>query len=209
MPTLGAKIRQSRQRRGLTQRQLATVLRVSYPTVSRWETDADHPRGDHLIALAEHLEVPLGWLTSGESSDQPDRLVLKSTIPVFGYGSAGEGLEVDDSGYPVGHGEFEIMRSASNVDPNSYATRVKGVSMVPYFLDGDVIEVVTNVEVQSGDPAVVLHEDGRKWIKHVHFVRRRSAIRCVSVNATEQPFELPAEKVRLHKIVSIRRKGMY
>ena len=130
-------------------------------------------------------------------------------IPVFGFGSAGEGIVTDDQGYPTGAGEFVIPRSATNQDPRSYATRVKGDSMYPYLFDGDVVEVRTDQEVRNGDVAVILHEDGRKWIKRVKLSRSKPVIVCQPINGGHEPFEVPADKVRLHKIISIRRKGMY
>lgn len=154
---------------------------------------------------AKHLsDVVVGSDLKGKSGS-----IRMGPIPVFGFGSAGEGIVTDDEGYPVGNGEMYLDRSAGNADPRSYATRVKGESMYPYLFDGDIVEVRTDLEVRGGDVAVILHEDGRKWIKRVKLPRSRPVVICQPINGGHAPFELPAEKVRLHKIVSIRRKGMY
>ncbi len=136
-------------------------------------------------------------------------IIQMAPIPVFGFGSAGEGIITDDEGYPIGNGELYIDRSAGNVDPRSYATRVKGESMYPYLFDGDIVEVRTDLEVRGGDVAVILHEDGRKWIKRIKLPRSKPVVICQPINGGHEPFEIPLEKVRLHKIISIRRKGMY
>lgn len=184
------------------------MMRVSFPTISRWETDEDHPRGQSLVALADALDLSPTWFTDDQETDVRGAERLPATIPVFGYGSAGEGIEVDDHGYPVGHGDFEILRSLGNTDPHSYATRVKGRSMYPYLMDGDIVEVVTNVEVKSGHDAVVIHEDGRKWIKRVKLLPRKHVVVCEPLNPDEDAFELPADKVTLHRIIGLRRKSM-
>jgi phage repressor protein C with HTH and peptisase S24 domain len=151
----------------------------------------------------------LADVLSASTSEKSARASALPPIPVFGFGSAGEGIVTDDAGYPVGTGEFVVPRSTGNQDPRSYATRVKGESMYPYLFDGDVVEVRTDLEVRSGDVAVILHEDGRKWIKRVRISRSKPVITCQPINGGHEPFELPADKVRLHKIISIRRKGMY
>jgi phage repressor protein C with HTH and peptisase S24 domain len=208
---LPAKITALRKAKKMSQAALAVAMRVSAPTISRWETGEDHPSGEHLRRLAEIFEVPLSALIDDALSVNEMRaeyrvgLQLPATIPVFGYGSAGEGLQMDDQGYPKGEGEFEIMRSGHNTDPHAYATRVKGNSMYPRFWDGDIVELRTDVEVTTGNLALVIHEDGTKWIKRVTI--RRNVVRCEPLNPSEKAFEVPADKVRLHRIVSWRGEG--
>lgn len=66
MPTaaqpLAARLAALRQRRGLTQRQLAARLDCSHVQVARWETGKHEPTVATLRRLAEALEIKLEQL---------------------------------------------------------------------------------------------------------------------------------------------------
>lgn len=56
------KIKLLRQRKGMTQKELAEKLRVSQQNVSRWETGEVIPRIDKLKLIAEALECSVNDL---------------------------------------------------------------------------------------------------------------------------------------------------
>ncbi|XVS64675.1 helix-turn-helix domain-containing protein [Actinosynnema sp. CA-299493] len=60
-----ARLTQARCLAGLTKTALATMLKVSAPAVSQWESHTSPPRPDHLRALAEALDVPLDFFATG------------------------------------------------------------------------------------------------------------------------------------------------
>jgi len=216
---LGDVIARRRAEKGLSQKDLAAILKRDPTMISRWESGRVEPDVQSLRRLATALDTTVfailaeaGLVERAESEARELPLsfeILSPTIPVFGFGSAGEGITVGDSGYPVGQSDFWVPRSMDNRDPHAYATRVVGRSMAPYFEEGDIVEVRTDVAVQNGQLAVVIAPDGRKWIKKVHFVPRRRVIRCEPLNRDEESFELPIEGLRLHRIVGMKRKGMY
>lgn len=184
--------------------QLADRIGVSTGKIADWRAGRYKVTLHILNRIKERVGVPISTLL--------DETAIKTLgmISIFGFGAAGEGIEVDDSGYPVDESDDKITRSLMNRDEHSYATRVRGTSMVPYFMDGDIVEVVTNIEAHSGDPAVVIHKDGRKWIKIVHFKAKRRTVVGESVNKAEEDAIWSLDELRaIHKIISIRRKGMY
>ena len=61
---IGSNIRTLRQRKGLTQEQVATCLGVSYQAVSKWETGANTPDISLLPGLAALFGVPIDTLFS-------------------------------------------------------------------------------------------------------------------------------------------------
>ncbi len=72
--TLGQKIRQTRQDRGLTQRELAGAY-ITRNMLSQIENDQARPSMRTLEYLAARLDVEAGWLlANGESSAASDRL---------------------------------------------------------------------------------------------------------------------------------------
>ncbi len=63
---LGDRIRRARQRRGLTQGELAARIRVSRTSVAQWENGVTPTiKTKNLFALARVLNVPLHWITDG------------------------------------------------------------------------------------------------------------------------------------------------
>ena len=61
---IGSNIRTLRQRKGMTQEQLAACLGVTYQAVSKWETGANTPDISLLPALAQLFGVPIDGLFS-------------------------------------------------------------------------------------------------------------------------------------------------
>lgn len=59
------KLRRARQ---LTQHALAELLTIQPRLVSRWETGEAKPQFDHMVRLAEVLEVSLDQLVKGEDA---------------------------------------------------------------------------------------------------------------------------------------------
>lgn len=68
----GLYIRQLREGKNLTQRQLAENLYVSPRTVSRWETGRNLPDFDRLILMGEFFAVPVGDIITGGAEKDPD-----------------------------------------------------------------------------------------------------------------------------------------
>lgn len=69
------KIRENRERVGLTQRELGLRMGVDCSTVTKWETEVSLPKARQLPLLAEVLGVSIGDLfTSLTSNIQNDTM---------------------------------------------------------------------------------------------------------------------------------------
>lgn len=68
----GARLREIRERRGMTQQQLADALKIHRPRITQYETGVVVPEGETLAAIAAVLEVSLDELILGRPSEQPD-----------------------------------------------------------------------------------------------------------------------------------------
>ena len=62
MKAFGERLKELRQAKGLTQRQLADVLSVSGHAVHCWESDKQDPTMTTLVKLSEYFEVSLDYL---------------------------------------------------------------------------------------------------------------------------------------------------
>lgn len=82
---LSEKILYCRQKAGLSQEELAGILRVSSQSISKWETGTSTPEVDKLLLLAKTFGVSTDWLLSEDepSQDIPnnDRNVPSSEPP--------------------------------------------------------------------------------------------------------------------------------
>lgn len=68
--TLGSRIKALRKERGLTQKDLALRLSITFGQLNKYESGLNSPAPDLLIALAEHLSVTLDHLLTGRPHDE-------------------------------------------------------------------------------------------------------------------------------------------
>ena len=76
---LQENIKAFRQKKGMTQEELASRLHVVRQTVSKWEKGLSVPDAELLIRLAEVLEVSVAQLLGGEAGtateEKPDAMI--------------------------------------------------------------------------------------------------------------------------------------
>ena len=76
---LQENIRAFRQKKGMTQEELASRLHVVRQTVSKWEKGLSVPDAELLIRLAEVLEVSVAQILGGEAEtateEKPDAMI--------------------------------------------------------------------------------------------------------------------------------------
>ena len=90
---LGSKIKQLRNEKGLSTRQLADLMYVSQPTITRWETGERVPDLPMISALAKALEVGVGDLINVTPEKKPlpasivvvddEKIVLNGELGIF------------------------------------------------------------------------------------------------------------------------------
>lgn len=62
---IGQRIRESRERNGFSQGELARRLGVSQPTISDWENGKTEPTVENMRSVAVELDVWFEWLATG------------------------------------------------------------------------------------------------------------------------------------------------
>ena len=126
----------------LTQVQFAKKLGITQNVYTRYETGKlDLP--EHLKEKLHQIGVNLNWLITGKGPMfqeliPMDASILEDTIrlPISAEIAAGEPCEVvlDE---PLGY--LNIPRSLLNLPPPYFMFRVKGRSMEPHILHGDIV----------------------------------------------------------------------
>ena len=69
--TIGQKLKQLRSEKGLTQKDLADQLHVSFQTVSKWENDENEPDISTLRELSKLYDCSVDYLISEDENEQP------------------------------------------------------------------------------------------------------------------------------------------
>ncbi|MDE6926293.1 MAG: helix-turn-helix domain-containing protein, partial [Acetatifactor sp.] len=67
---VGRAISEQRKTKGMTQKQLADMLNVSYQAVSRWEQGICLPSVDMIYDIAKILEITVDFLLNGLSGER-------------------------------------------------------------------------------------------------------------------------------------------
>lgn len=155
---------------GQTGTDLAKQLHVSRQTLSAWKTGVRSPKEPTVIAIAQYFNVDPAWLMGFDVVKTKKRLKLpadivpisqlhRQTIPLIGSVAAGVPILADEQ-----HDVF--VDSPVNAD---YALRVQGDSMEPTYLDGDIVYIRQQDDVDDGTVGVVLCDDSA-CLKHIYHI---------------------------------------
>lgn len=154
MGTLGTRLRALRKQRKLTQGQLGKALGVSDVTVGYWERDLNVPGGRSLTKLAHYLGVNEGFLLNGqeEEANVGPAPIAAQQIPIISYVQAGAwSPECDARNLD---GTVDYLLTSEFHSHSTFALKVKGKSMEPEFVEGDVIIVDPELPPGPGDYVV-------------------------------------------------------
>ncbi|MEZ3435510.1 MAG: helix-turn-helix domain-containing protein [Lachnospiraceae bacterium] len=108
---IGAKLTELRKNKGLTQNQLAEMLGISAPAVSKWENDSSYPDITLLCPLARALDTNVDTLLQFEETLTEEEIQEKLNLLI-------------ESAFQKGHeyGE-EMLNELLYKYPNSYALK--------------------------------------------------------------------------------------
>ncbi len=78
--TLGQKLKKLRNEKGLTQKDLADQIHVTFQTVSKWESDTNEPDIQTLKELAKYFGCSFNYLLSDEEEEEPKAEVVEPVV---------------------------------------------------------------------------------------------------------------------------------
>ncbi|OUM20026.1 LexA family protein [Butyricicoccus porcorum] len=199
-------LKELRKNKKITQARLAEMLGVSRSTISMWEIDESQPDNDTLVKIAGIFDVSTDFLLGQEPKPTPKRKGIK--IPVLGRVQAGIPFDA-----------IEEILDWEEISPEMAATgehfglRVRGQSMEPRILEGDVIIVRKQEDVDSGDTAIVLVNGYEATVKRIK--KSEDGIALIPNNpafdtifySNREIVELPVQI--LGKVVELRGKNRF
>lgn len=195
-------LKQLRHERGYSQQKLAQKLNVSRSTVAMWETGSSEPSLQMIQRIADVLSVSVAELFGGPADPSAHKGIL---IPVLGCVQAGLPNEAVEDVL-----DYEEITPELASTGEFFALRVRGDSMEPRMVEGDVVIVRKQDDADSGDVVVALVNGDEATIKRLK--KRPEGILLIANNPTYEPMffsnreiqELPVRVIG--KVVELRAK---
>lgn len=175
------QIRTLRKAANLSQRQLAQKIGMSQQALAKYENGQATPNPTTLSQLAHVLGVSVDHLLGNRTDDA-------IRVPVLGQVAAGIPIEA------VEEVEGEVLLPREMDDGEYFALRIHGQSMEPRMMEGDIVIVRQQQDVESGQIAVVLVGNESATCKRVQ--KGRGGLTLISINPLFEPMFFSAEQVQ-------------
>lgn len=189
MKKIGAIIREERIQLGLSQEAFGKRIGVSKQTVSNYENDFRRPPYETLEAICDVLNKPMDFFTTKAERDEALRKEYsgytlpkdlryiqetnKHKVRLISPVAAGKPILAEEN--------WEYVDSPFEAD---YALTIEGDSMEPEFMNGDIVYIRAQEDVNDGRIAVVLVEDSTT-LKRVYHIP--GGLQLISLNPKYAP----------------------
>ena len=181
------KSKELREKRGIPQKALAIDLGVTQPTICDWESGRKVPSAKSTAKLADYFGVSTDYILGREDVTDSEYPLGRPSVgairlPVYGSVPAGVPLEAIDDVI-----DWEEIPQEWGVGGKTFfATKVKGDSMYPKYIEGDIIIVQVQPDCESGQDCVVYVNGYDATLKRV-LKLEDGGIRLVPVNPSYAP----------------------
>ncbi len=159
----GKRLKKLREEKRLTQKDLAEKLSLTPKAISFYELGSREPSGDALIRMAHILGTTTDYLLGNSTTKEADQKVGRGVrIPVLGRVVAGIPIEAVEEIL-----DYEEITPELAATGEFFALKIRGHSMEPRMMEGDVVIVRRQDDVDSGDVAIVLVNGDEATVKRV------------------------------------------
>ena len=175
-------------------------LGIKYTTLTDWINGKTYPRIDKIEAMAQYFGISKADLVEERNKSESVGVM----IPLLGRVAAGVPISAVENII----GQEEISRSMA-ITGEFFALRIKGDSMSPYIMDGDIVVVRQQNDADSGDVVIALvngHDGVCKKLR-----KMETGIALVSVNPAYDPLIFDHREIDsipvyiMGKVIEIRR----
>ena len=178
---VGMRIKELMKKKGYSQNKLAKKAQISQAGLSTIVNGGSSPSATTLQAIADALDCSVSELM-GELA--PGIIpIVKRSVPIIGSIACGERVTPDT--------ETEGSADLPDGVKADFALKCKGDSMIPTFLEGDLVLIRQQPEVENGQIAAV-NIEGETTLKHLY--HQETGILLVADNPAFAPVFVPAEK---------------
>jgi repressor LexA len=204
MINVGERLKNRRLELDLTLEEVGRLCGVSKSTVMKWENgEIENMKRDKIVLIAKALKVEPIYVL-GIDDDQNIIKLPSNKIPILGSVAAGVPIECiqDIKGY-VEIPDWLLKRGSY------FALKVKGRSMEPEIMNGDIVIIRQQQTVENDEIGVVVVDGEEATVKQVK--RSDNGIMLVPFNRDYEPKFYTAEQVEsrpvsiIGKVVELRR----
>lgn len=162
------KLRQMREKAGLTQGDLADKLDVSRPAVSSWESGKIRPRLNKLQQLADLFDTTVAELM-GEDATEAAISGTSRMVPLLGFAHMGEPCDEGNLA-----DEVEVPASVAEAHPRGFMVHAQGGCMDNRFPHDALLLVDPDMEPVNGQPVLAETSDYGAVVRN--YTRGRSTV---------------------------------
>lgn len=190
-----------RKKKGVTQKDLSDYLGISRQAYANYENGNRSPDFDTLKMLSAYFSVTTDFLLGNETPGNSKKGIR---IPVFGSVAAGIPIEaitdIED---------YEEITEELAATGEFFALKIRGDSMTPMMMDGDIVIIRAQESIENGEIAIVFVNGDDATCKKIK--KTPEGVMLISVNPAYEPMfysnkEIEELPVRiLGKVVELRR----
>ncbi len=180
------RIKQLRNAREMKQADLAIQLKVGQNTISNWENGKTEPDSASLQKMSAIFDCTIDYILGHSPLVKPQSSGV--WIPVLGDVAAGVPIEAVEDIV-----DYEEIDQALAATGEFFGLRIKGASMAPRILEGDVVIVRKQDDAETGDIAVVLVNGDSATVKKIK--KMPDGIQLIPTNPAYDPMYYTAAEV--------------
>ena len=195
------RIKEIRKKKKITAKEIADYVNVAESTMSLYENGKREPDYNTLLKIAEFLNVGIDVLFGSE--EIPKKKGIK--IPVYGSVAAGVPIEAITDIEDYEEIDEDMARNGEHI-----ALRIKGDSMEPRMVSGDVVIVRLQPDACDGETAIVVVNGDEATCKKIK--KTPEGILLISTNSAYEPMFYSNKQIEelpiriLGKVVELRAK---
>ena len=205
MAEIGKRIREKREKLGMTQEELASKLGYkNKSSIAKIETGANDIVQSKVVEFANILNTSVAYLMGWEKhSSTPHKKGV--VINVLGRVAAGIPIEAVSDIIDTEEITEELARTGE-----FFGLQIHGDSMSPGICDGDIVIVRQQDDAESGDIVIATINGDEATCKRLR--KYSEGIELISNNPSYKPFEFSNEEIMekpvriIGKVIELRRK---
>lgn len=200
MMKMGDYIRKLRQEKGLSQEQLGALLDpvVNRGAVNKWEKGrVENIKRTHIQQMAQIFGISPVELMCFDDVDLSSARPIHETkrVPVVGRVAAGIPILAEEN-------IIDYISVSEETDTEDlFALVISGDSMAPRIMDGDIVIVERDVEVENGDIVIARINGENATCKR--FRRHTDGVELIPLNPAYEPMFYTSRQVQTLPVVIV------
>lgn len=202
---IGDKIRKLRKSLGISQKEFASMIDVSYGALQSYEYGEVEPRRVIINTICMVFNKPLSYFYDNEVANNSYIATSSDQIYLNFYSdvraSAGYGAFNDDENITKIAVSSAFLTQILGVLPKEYdIIKACGDSMEPFIKDGDMVLVDKGASIRNGDIVIAILEDSL-YVKKYLIDPIKKLIKLTSLNSFYQDITLDETQISQLNII--------